>query len=145
MAPFRDHHEGLAHRAWHHSPVLRALAAATVAFVFYAIWGAWVNRSHGAESMLLAGLTQGIYSALVTLAMTSVIELFFAGAGAVRTRQFRCVTVTIGLLFVSSVLVHVVAGTAEIVMTVLPSWVFGTAYAIAYAHGLARAARRSDI
>ncbi|MEL6948661.1 MAG: hypothetical protein AAGM16_00875 [Pseudomonadota bacterium] len=145
MASFRDHHERSSRRGWYRSPVLRAAGAAAVAFAFYAIWGAWANRSHGFDSMVLAGLTQGIYSALVTLAMTSVIEFLFAGAGAVRTRQFRCVAITVGLLLVSSVLVHVVAGTAELIMTVLPSWVFGTAYVIAYAHGLARAARRSNI
>lgn len=91
---------------------------------------------------MLAGLTQGAYSAVVTLAMTTVIEWLFAGDGTIRRRQTRCVAVTVALLLASSVLVHVVAGTNEVVLTVLPSWVFGTAYTIAYAQGLARAERR---
>ncbi|MEL6448841.1 MAG: hypothetical protein AAFQ62_12900 [Pseudomonadota bacterium] len=129
---------------WYQSPVLRAALAALVAFTFYAAWGAWANREYGTGSMVLAGLTQGAYSAVVTLAMTSVIEWLFAGDGTIRRRQTRCVGVTVAALVVSSVLVHLIAGTAEVILTVLPSWVFGTAYTIAYAQGLARAERRAE-
>lgn len=129
--------------AWHRSPAVRAVVAASIAFAFYAAWGAWANRAYGSASMVLAGLTQGGYSAVVTLAMTSVIEWLFAGDGGIRVRQMRCVAVSVAALVVSSVLVHLIAGTAEVVLTVLPSWVFGTAYTVAYAQGLARAERRA--
>lgn len=139
--PGRRHTEH--HPAWYQSPALRAVVAASVAFVFYAAWGAWANRAHGTGSMVLAGMTQGLYSAVVTLAMTSVIEWLFAGRGTIRRRQTRCVSVTVAALVVSSVLIHLVAGTAEVILTVLPSWVFGTGYTMAYAQGLARAERRA--
>ena len=121
------------------SPLLRSIAAAAVAFVFYAVWAAFANRMHDDAMILTAALTQGIYSAAVTFTMTSIVELLFRGKGTRRMRLTRCIAVTIVLLVASSVGVHWLAGTAELLATVLPSWIFGSAYAVVYALGLARA------
>ncbi|MEL7311295.1 MAG: hypothetical protein AAFN07_07290 [Pseudomonadota bacterium] len=120
------------------------MIAATIAFVFYALWAAWANRQHGAGDMALAALVQGGYSAIVTLGMTSLIEWLFAGSGSLWQRELRCVSGTVLLLVFSSTAVHLVAGTAELLMTILPSWVFGTLYALVYARGLVRASRRDS-
>ncbi len=121
------------------SPRARAAVAASVAFLFYAVWAAWANRMHDPASIWTAAITQGAYSALVTLLMTSLVELLFRGRGRIRWRLLRCSGATIAILVVSSVAVHWIAGTAEILMTVLPSWLFGSLYAVAYGLGLAKA------
>ncbi|MEL7025079.1 MAG: hypothetical protein AAGL69_15190 [Pseudomonadota bacterium] len=125
------------------SPRTRAVVAAVVAFAFYAAWAAWANRAHGLTGMTIAALTQGGYSAVVTLGMTSLIEWLFAGSGSLWQRELRCVSGTVLLLVFSSTAVHVVAGTAEIWMTILPSWIFGTLYALIYARSLARTSNRN--
>lgn len=124
------------------SPLARSLCAAAVAFVFYAIWAAWANRMHDTSMIRLAALTQGSYSAAITFVMTSLVELLYRGNASIRLRVIRSVAATVVLLVVSSVGIHLVAGTAEVLVTVLPSWVFGSAYAFSYALALARAERR---
>lgn len=124
---------------WLRSPLLRSSLAALVAFTFYAAWAAFANRMHGMEMIVMAAMTQGLYSAAVTFVMTSLVEILYRGGGPRRWRLTRCIGVTVLLLVVSSVGVHLIVGTAELLATVLPSWVFGSAYAVAYALGLARA------
>ncbi|MEM1264361.1 MAG: hypothetical protein AAGH76_18320 [Pseudomonadota bacterium] len=124
------------------SPLVRSLCAAAVAFAFYALWAAWANRMHDVSMIRLASLTQGSYSAAVTFVMTSLVEFLYRGDSGVGFRVARSVAITIILLVTSSVAVHLIVGTAEVLATVLPSWLFGSAYALSYALGLARAERR---
>ncbi|MEL7538932.1 MAG: hypothetical protein AAFZ58_11080 [Pseudomonadota bacterium] len=121
------------------SPVARSIGASLVAFVFYAVWAAWANRMHDTAMIQKAAVTQGAYSAVVTFAMTSLVELLYRGSATVRLRLARSIFTTILLLVTSSVGVHLLVGTAEVFVTVLPSWIFGSAYAVIYAAGLARA------
>ncbi|MEL6868786.1 MAG: hypothetical protein AAFO81_03205 [Pseudomonadota bacterium] len=122
----------------------RTLAASGIAFVFYALWAAWANRLHEPSAIAMAAATQGLYSALVTAGMTSLVERLFRGAWQLRWRVLRCTTATLTLLIVSSLGVHWLAGTAEVLVTVLPSWLFGSLYALVYALGLARAERSAE-
>ncbi|MEO0421784.1 MAG: hypothetical protein AAF184_05580 [Pseudomonadota bacterium] len=127
-----------------HSPIVRSLVAAAVAFTFYAAWAWWANRMHSPSAQLMAALTQGAYSASVTLALTSVVELLYRGRQPRRVRFARCVIGSVVLLVVSSVGIHLLAGTAELWLTVLPSWIFGSAYAVAYAMALSRGDRECE-
>lgn len=136
--------ESVAFRGPLHSPVLRSIVFAGVAFFFYAAWAAWANSMHGQEMALRAAITQGTYSAVVTLVMTSLLEMLFRGGAPVFWRALRAVLVTTLVLMASSVLTHMIAGTLEIIMTVLPSWIFGSLFAVTYCLGLARGERRES-
>ncbi len=123
------------------SPVIRSLLAATVAFTFYGAWAWWANRMHDPPARQLAALTQGAYSAAVTLALTSLVELLYRGRLSRRLRLARCIAGSVFLLVVSSIGIHLLAGTAELLLTVLPSWIFGSTYAVVYAFALTRLER----
>ncbi|MEM1114376.1 MAG: hypothetical protein AAGI11_20860 [Pseudomonadota bacterium] len=126
------------------SPAIRSALSALVALVFYGAWAAWANRMHDGSMVLRASVTQGLYSAAVTLVMTSMVEGLFRGQLSRIFRFVRAVLATVVTLVASSTAVHWLVGTEEIVMTVLPSWIFGSLYAVAYALGLYRAdARRA--
>lgn len=127
--------------AWYsfRSPVFRSLCAAFIALVAYGIWAAWANRMHGAEMALRASATQGLFSAMVTLVMTSFLEALYRGSASRMRRLLRATGSTIALLMVSSTGIHWFVGTQEILMTVLPGWIFGSLYAVTYAVGLSRA------
>lgn len=129
--------------SWMNSPVFRSALSALVALVFYGAWAAWANRMHDTSMILRASATQGLYSAGVTLIMTSMVEGLFRGPARRFLRLARAVAVTVLVLVASSTAVHWLVGTEEILMTVLPSWIFGSLYAFAYALGLFRAETRS--
>ena len=112
--------------------------------MFYAVWAGWANRMHGPASVGMAAMAQGLYSAVVTAGMTALVERLFSGTHNRYWRVLRCTLATLAALVVSSLAVHWVAGTEEVVMTVLPSWVFGTLYALIYALGLAQSERVSQ-
>ncbi|MEO0973249.1 MAG: hypothetical protein AAFX85_09150, partial [Pseudomonadota bacterium] len=115
------------------SPWIRSAVAASVAFTCYAAWALWANRTHPPDARHLAAVTQGLYSALVTLLLTTLVEWLYRGHLTRTWRLTRCILGSVVLLVVSSVAVHTVAGTAELWLTVLPSWIFGSAYAVLYA------------
>ncbi|MEM8548266.1 MAG: hypothetical protein AAGF46_08910 [Pseudomonadota bacterium] len=110
----------------------RIIASTLVALTFYTLWGVWANRDFGPQAMLLAGVTQGVFSALVTLCMTHFLEQLLAGTGSLWQRRLRAVSITTLALVLLSLVAHWLVGTEAVIMTVLPSWVFGTLYAIAY-------------
>lgn len=134
----RSHTNSIPRPRWLASPALRSAFSALVALVFYGAWAAWANRMHDPAMMLRASATQGLYSAAVTLAMTSMVEGLFRGRAHRWLRLLRAVGVTVVLLVATSTAVHWLVGTEEILMTILPSWIFGSLYALAYALGLLR-------
>jgi len=127
------------------SPVFRSICAAFVALLAYGSWAAWANRMHGLDMMLRGSATQGLFSAVVTLAMTSLLEALYRGTGSRRQRFVRAIACTVGLLVISSTGIHWLVGTKEILVTVMPGWFFGSLYAVTYAVGLSRAEARGLI
>ncbi|MEM9209422.1 MAG: hypothetical protein AAGA61_09240 [Pseudomonadota bacterium] len=127
------------------SPAVRSALSALVALIFYAAWAAWANRMHDVSMVLRASATQGLYSAAVTLVMTSMVEGLYRGQAPRVIRFIRAVVATVITLVASSTAVHWLVGTAETLMTVLPSWFFGSLYACVYALGLFRAEARRRV
>ncbi len=121
------------------SAVIRSILSAGIALVFYGAWAAWANRMHEMGMIVRASVTQGLYSAAITLVMTSLVEALYRGDAPRASRLFRAIAATVVVLVLFSSGIHLLVGTQEIFMTVLPSWVFGSLYAGAYAVGLSQA------
>jgi hypothetical protein len=136
-----ENHEKMRPGAWYavNTPLFRSICAALAALLVYGSWAAWANRMHGAEMMMRASATQGFFSAVVTLTMTAFLEALYTGAAPRMQRLIRSVVSTIALLVVLSTGIHWLVGTEEILITVLPGWIFGSLYAVVYALGLSRA------
>ncbi len=117
------------------SPLLRSTLAGLAGFVVYGGWAYYANSAHGEMIAMRSGLVQGSYSLALTFLMTLVTEYLFA-----RLRALWSTTVTVSvILFVSAYTIHMVVGTPEILMTILPGYVIGTVYTAAYVLGLRRA------
>ncbi|MEM7098049.1 MAG: hypothetical protein AAF541_07305 [Pseudomonadota bacterium] len=116
----------------------RSLFAGLAGFVGYGAWAWYANLGHGDDVAVRSGLVQGGYSLVLTFVMTLVTELIYArcrevpGAHIVSTGSISVV------LFVSAYSIHMLVGTPEILMTILPGWVIGTIYTFFYIMGLKR-------
>jgi len=123
------------------SPIQRSLSSAFAGFVLYGVWAFWANYQYGAMIALKAAFVQGSYSFILTLCMTMLLEAIFRFNARVFSKQhlinWLTVTVCCALIFSSSWLINVMAGTPEIFRTVVLGYIVGSIYSILYVRGLA--------
>lgn len=119
----------------------RVTVLAVGAFVLYGGWAVFANWEHGTEAALLAGVTQGALSLASTIVLTTAMEWVFArlSAGVHRFLATGLGPMTVSLLIMA--LGHVLAGTPEILATMLPSITVGYAFTLLYAATLTRTDR----
>ena len=117
------------------TPLLRSGLAGLAGFAVYGAWAYYANSDHGTMVAMRSGLVQGGYSLLLTFVMTLVTEFMFARLGSL---WLTSATVSV-ILFLSAYTIHMLVGTPEILMTILPGYVIGTIYTIVYVVGLRRA------
>ncbi len=122
----------------------RSVASACLAFVVYAPWAFFANLGHGSARALRAGCTQGVLSFVLTLTLTQLMEALFR---IPRTPWRGFGLALAGAVCVSSLLnvsAHAIAGTPEILRTVAPVLVIGTAFFVSYGLNLVRVSRRGE-
>ena len=125
------------------SPFQRSLASATAGFVFYGGWAFLVNSMHGSMVALKAACVQGSYSFALTFAMTVLVEGLFRLIsklnGTAVIVNWATIVITCAIVFSSSWIINVMAGTPEIFKTVILGYIIGGIYSATYVYGLARA------
>ncbi|MCR9279540.1 MAG: hypothetical protein NXH85_16400 [Pseudomonadaceae bacterium] len=114
------------------SPGWRALIAAVLGGSAYAGWAYFANQQHGTTQGLSAAVTQGAYSFTAALVTTLLLDRFRhafgpSWRGSLATLFLSCT----GLTMLGYVL-HWSAGTPEILVTISPGAILGSAYAAAY-------------
>ena len=114
----------------------RGLFAAGLAFLFYGGWAYLVNSGHTQWIALRAGLVQGGYSFLLTLLTTALLEFLYRSLQSVRFRASLTLVICTAFLTGTGCLIHWLIGTPEILYTILPGFILGTAYAAAYVRAL---------
>jgi len=119
----------------------RALVSALAGFAGYGCWGYWVNMSHGWQSGLKAGLTQGSYSFVITLIYSGLIEWMYAKTENKILTTVLCSSTVI----LTSYLIHALVGTPEIVATIAPGALIGSIFVYGYASVLASAVTKPEI
>ncbi len=124
------------------APFLRSLLAGAAGFVGYGGWAFFANLSHGSEIAARAGWVQGTYSLVLTFVMTFVTEWLFARTKELAHGMAVTVLIVCIILFSSAYGIHMVAGTPEILMTILPGFIIGTIYTAVYVWGLQKAQSR---
>lgn len=110
------------------SSILTALAAA----IGYGGWAVYANFEHGAHAWIMAGVIQASYAFLSTLMITHVARYAFL--------KFNCAYRGIAAGFIISfivmlaipVTVHEIAGTPNILETILPGLIWGSIYLISF-------------
>lgn len=124
------------------SAVQRSIISAAAGFFFYGGWAYLVNSSHGHWVALKAACVQGSYSFVLTLCMTLLLEGMFK----VMSRWFEnrlvinwvTIVTCCALIFSGSWIVNLMAGTPEILQTVILGYIIGGAYSASYVYGLAK-------
>lgn len=116
------------------SPVLRTLLSAFAGFVGYGAWAYAANMSYGSDMAWRAFFTQGLYSFVITVVLTSLMEQLFIRLAALQPKQrFWCSVVPVCLLlYATSWTVNYAAGTPNILLTILPGAIMSTIYAFGY-------------
>lgn len=119
-------------------------SAVHVAFAVLAMggWALFANRAHAPGRMLLAGLTQGAVSGVITLVLKRSLEAMTARlrgpAAFVVPPAITCAVVLAAL-----VAAHRLAGTPELWTTIAVPYAVSSTYAWIYAASLVIAARRN--
>lgn len=97
------------------------LFSASSALILWGSWAYYINSAKGQMIGLIAGLTQGIASFIITLvvvyAVTTIYNRLPEGVG----RLILPAVITVSCIGVCLVLIHAAAGTPYILLTIAPS------------------------
>lgn len=118
-------------------PILVALAAGAL----YGSWAAFVNCGAGVVMALRAGVTQAVLSTITTLMLALVLERLFRWSRTAIRGFWVASLGTAGLAATAVAIVHAVAGTPHIAVTIAPSVAVGTAFCFLYARAILARAR----
>lgn len=114
-----------------------------VAFVAMGSWAGYANAAHPMPQPVLAGLVQGMLSALITLMLKRIIEVLsrrLAGSTGVWLPPLAAMTFSLCLLGS----IHWLAGTPEIARTIAVPLSVTTLYAASYSLALRRRGQAAD-
>lgn len=116
----------------------RAVIVGCGAFLLFGAWALIANRAHPLPDMARAALTQGALSFTSTAFSVLLLEYLY---GLGRTPGRKLVLAAVGtpaVILVTMTVVHALAGTPRIAVTLLPSGISGTIFAVAYTLNLRR-------
>lgn len=122
----------------------RAARMAALAAVIYATWAFIANVSHGAWIAARSAGAQALWSAALTLTMSTLMEWSAVRARARGIRVLWAAAPAIALAWVGPPTVHWLIRTPEILRTIIPGITVGTLFSLAYARGIERAIHRVE-
>jgi len=117
-------------------PVYRSLFSAFVGFIFYGGWAYFVHMDYSQEIAIKAFFTQGLISFFVTLVLTQFMEVLFAYIKGYKLAYWFVAVLTSSLVAIISLLVNLLVGTPEVLMTILPGLILSTVYSFSYTKAL---------
>jgi len=123
------------------SPTARSLLSATAGFIGYGAWAAIANYSHGVEAALMAACVQGTFSFVITLILTGLMEGLYRHCKTAKYGGQITVVITCSILYISSYGINFIAGTPNIIYTILPGAIFSTVYVVGYVATLKKLAQ----
>lgn len=118
---------------------------AVAALIGYGGWAVYSNIMDGSKSSMIiawrAGCIQGVYSAILTLVNMLMLEFsyrrFFSGYTPLLARVYAVASVMFAQ-YLLIVPIHIVNGTPNIFLTLLPGIVIGSLFSYAYVSAYAR-------
>jgi Kef-type K+ transport system membrane component KefB len=116
----------------------RALIVGCGAFLLFGGWALIANRAHPVSDMARAAAAQGSLSFVSTTFSVLLLEYLYRLG---RTPGQKLVLAAAGTpVIVLAIMtgVHALAGTPNIVITLLPSWISGTIFCVVYTLNLRR-------
>ena len=122
---------------------LRLLVPPFAGFCFYGAWAFYVNMDHGYFMGIKAAITQGGYSFAVTLLLSVLVERLFVRFQSVSLGDYWVGFIAIALLALVSWAVNALAGTPEILWTILPGLTVSAIYTSVYIITLRKLAHKA--
>lgn len=126
------------------SPRWRVLFAALASAATWFAWAWWANRADSQQA-LLSGLSQGGVSFITTSIGSFLLEVLFARLGSSLAAMFATVAVVSGLSLSFMLSVHTLAGTPNLVLTILPVFSVVLLYCSSYVFGLKKLKQQDEI
>ena len=108
------------------------------AMTFFIIWGLVVNWEYGWGARLQVGLTQGVISLVSTLFSAELIGWLVRAGEARRWRVLYAGTISWIIIYGLIAIAHVIAGTPELFLTMLPGLIIGVFFSFGYAFRVSR-------
>jgi hypothetical protein len=118
-------------------PFTRSLIAALIGFVFYGGWAYFVQMGYGPVIAVKAFFTQGLISFGITLVLTHFMEVVFKCFDSKRVAFWVTSICTSLVVVIISFTINILAGTPEVVMTILPGSIMSAFYSFSYVKFLA--------
>ena len=118
---------------------VRSLLPAIAGFCAYGGWAYLANMSHGSQAAGTAAVVQGSYSFILTLSTTLVMERLYSAFHGQQQRVLKVIGATCLGLFLTAYGINWLANTPEILATILPGFLIGSAFTILYVRHLAAA------
>lgn len=130
-----------------HNKTLRMWVPPISGFLFYGTWAMLINSpwlmSNGSlESAAKAALTQGSYSFVITLALALMVEWLFVRLHAIPGRAVWVFFIAVALLAVTSSGLNILAGTPNVLLTILPGLLVSAVYTGIYILALVSASHK---
>lgn len=118
-------------------PAIRIWIPPIAGFLFYGAWAflinsPWVMNNGHITSAAIAALVQGSYSFIVTLNLALLVEWMFKRLRGIGGRSAWVFIVAITLLAIVSSGLNIVAGTPNVIWTVLPGLLVSAVYTCLY-------------
>ncbi|ODS23924.1 hypothetical protein AB835_06285 [Candidatus Endobugula sertula] len=117
---------------WINNQKVRIWVPPTVGFLVYGCWALYINSSHGWMSAGKAAFTQGSYSFVVTLVLAVSVEWLFTRWLTVPLCSLWVFLVALTLLSFTSTGLHILAGTPNVLWTILPGLSISAVYTLIY-------------
>ena len=108
------------------------------AFLLFGGWALVANRQHSTSEMVRAALAQGCFSFISSTSSVLLLEYLY---GLGRTPNQKLALGAVGtpcIILLAMTGGHVIAGTPNVVMTLLPSWISGAIFCVTYTLNLRR-------
>ncbi len=116
----------------HHYTPKRSILSAIAAFLGYGSWSAYANYDHGMDIATKILLIYGTYSAIATLAYSSIMEFIYSQAHPRKIAAGLTLLITCALMYSTTVAVNIIAETPELLLTITPGIIISTFFALGY-------------
>lgn len=114
------------------NPFLRVLISASFAFFGFGAWGYFANLDAGQEIALRSGLVQGGMSFLLTFVGSAIMEFMVKLSENNLTRFLLAVITNLVAVYGFVISGHLLNGTPNILLTILPGLIITCIYCISY-------------
>ena len=130
-------------KQWVFSPRMRVAISALLSAITWFCWAYWVNIEDP-DQALTSGFSQGAVNLLTTAMGSTALEYLFKYFGGTGKGKLTSIIAVSSCSLVLMLLSHLLAGTPNILLTVLPVYCVVLVYCSAYVLGLDKLKKHHD-